>query len=69
MKNKINFRNLCDDDKKLLLCYKSLYDVRLKIIQKEEKQHELSEEEKLEKEKYITYDEEYWNKLLLNEIL
>ena len=69
MKNKINFRNLCDDDKKLLLYYKYLYDVRLKIIQKEEKQHELSEEEKLEKEKYITYDEEYWNKLLLNEIL
>jgi len=65
----INFRNLCDDDKKLLLCYKSLFDVRLKIIQKEEQQHELSEEEKLEKEKYITYDEEYWNKLLLNEIL
>ena len=68
MKN-INFRNLCDDDKKLLLYYKYLYDVRLKIIQKEEQQHELSEEEKLEKEKYITYDEEYWNKLLLNEIL
>ena len=45
----INFRNLCDDDKKLLLYYKYLYDVRLKIIQKEEKQLELSEKEKFEK--------------------
>ena len=33
-----NFRNLCDDNKKLLLYYKYLYDVRLKNIQKEEKQ-------------------------------
>ena len=48
MKN-INFRNLCDNNKKLLLYYKYLYDVRLKIIQKEEKQLELSEKEKFEK--------------------
>ena len=66
MKN-INFKNLCDDDKKLLLCYKSLYDVRLNIIQKEEKLRELNEEEKLEKEKYITNDEEFWNNLLSDE--
>ena len=63
----INFRNLYDDDKKLLLCYKSLYDFRLKIIQKEEKQLELSEEEKLEKEKDITDDEEFWNELFSNQ--
>ena len=63
----IDFRKLCDDDKKLLLCYKSLYDVRLRIIQKEENQRELSEEEKIEKEKYRTDDEEFWNRLLSNE--
>ena len=57
MKN-INFRNLCDDNKKLLLYYKYLYDVRLKNIQKEEKQIELSEKEKFEK-KYITNDEKF----------
>ena len=63
----IDFKNLCKDDKKLLLSYKSLYDVRLNIIQKEEKLRELNEEEKLEKEKYITNEEEFWNNLLSNE--
>ena len=62
----INFRDLCIDDKKLLLCYKSLYDDRLRIIKKEENQHPLTEEEKLEKEKYITDDEDFWKDLLLN---
>ena len=43
-----------------------MYDVRLKIIQKEEKQLELSER-KVWKKKYITNDEKFWNKLLSNE--
>ena len=60
----INFRDLCQEDKTLLLCYQSLYDERLKIIQNEEKQRELTEEERLEKEKYITDDEDFWNNLL-----
>lgn len=63
----INFNDLSDDDKKLLLCYKTLYDDRLAIIMKEEKQRSLTEEEKLEKEKYITESEDYWMKLLSNE--
>lgn len=62
----INFRDLCIDDKKLLLCYKSLYDDRLRIIKKEESQRPLTEEETLEKEKYITDDENFWKDLLLN---
>lgn len=62
----INFKDLCIDDKKLLLCYKSLYDDRLRIIKKEENQHPLTEEEILEKEKYITDDEDFWKDLLLN---
>ena len=33
---------------------------------KEENQHPLTEEEKLEKEKYITDDEDFWKDLLLN---
>ena len=61
----INFKDLCIDDKKLLLCYKSLYDDRLRIIKKEESQRPLTEEETLEKEKYITDDEDYWKDLIL----
>ena len=34
---------------------------------KEERQRPLTEEEKLEKEKYITEDEDYWMKLLSND--
>ena len=61
---KIKFKDLCQEDKILILCYKSLYDDRLNIIQKEERQRQLTEEERLEKEKYITDDEDFWNNLL-----
>ena len=64
----INFHHLCNDDKKLLLCYKSFYDTRLNIIEKEKNRRELTEEENMEYEKYKTDDEEFWKELLLKEI-
>ena len=63
----INFKDLCPDDKKLLLCYKSLYDNRLKIIQKEENRRQLTEKEIEEYEKYKTDDENFWEELLSKE--